>query len=121
MSVSQFQISFVYFGCATTTYYNEYPDKGKRQEKLDLVCVPIIGQGSPLCKRVFLILDFPLVEQPSKSGVVQVQKKIVTCPWHGWKYSVIDGRAPHKGGDSVNSYEINVVEDKLSRSFYLSI
>jgi nitrite reductase/ring-hydroxylating ferredoxin subunit len=35
---------------------------------------------------------------------------IVTCPWHGLKYSVIDGKAPHEGGDSVRSYEIKVIE-----------
>jgi multimeric flavodoxin WrbA/nitrite reductase/ring-hydroxylating ferredoxin subunit len=50
---------------------------------------------------------------PLSEGILDIEKKIVTCPWHGWKYSVIDGRAPHKGGDSVNSYEIKVVEDKL--------
>ncbi len=50
---------------------------------------------------------------PLSEGILDIEKKIVMCPWHGWKYSVIDGRAPHKGGDSVNSYEIKVVEDKL--------
>jgi nitrite reductase/ring-hydroxylating ferredoxin subunit len=38
---------------------------------------------------------------------------IVTCPWHGWKYSVIDGKAPHEGGDNVRSYEIKVIEGCL--------
>ena len=38
---------------------------------------------------------------------------IVTCPWHGWKYSVKDGKSSHEGGDSVNSYKIKVVKDKL--------
>ena len=50
---------------------------------------------------------------PLNEGILDREKKIVTCPWHGWKYSVIDGKAPHKGGDSVNSYETKVVEDKL--------
>jgi nitrite reductase/ring-hydroxylating ferredoxin subunit/multimeric flavodoxin WrbA len=36
---------------------------------------------------------------------------IVTCPWHGWKYSVKNGMSPHKGGDSVNSYEVMVVNE----------
>lgn len=35
--------------------------------------------------------------------------KIVTCPWHGWQYSVIDGKSPHEGGDSVASYETRIV------------
>lgn len=38
---------------------------------------------------------------------------IVTCPWHGWKYSVKDGKSPHKGGDSVSSYPVKVSEDKV--------
>ena len=37
----------------------------------------------------------------------------VTCPWHGWKYSVRNGKSPHQGGDSVNSYKVKVVNGKL--------
>jgi nitrite reductase/ring-hydroxylating ferredoxin subunit/multimeric flavodoxin WrbA len=36
---------------------------------------------------------------------------IVTCPWHGWKYSVKNGMSPHKGGDNVNSYEVKIVDE----------
>ncbi len=38
---------------------------------------------------------------------------IVTCPWHGWKYSVKTGKSPHKGGDSVNSYPVKIIEGKI--------
>lgn len=38
---------------------------------------------------------------------------IVTCPWHGWKYSVMDGKSPHEGGDSVSSYPVSVSEGKV--------
>lgn len=39
---------------------------------------------------------------------------IVTCAWHGWKYCVKNGMSPHRGGDSVNSYEVKVFnKDKL--------
>jgi nitrite reductase/ring-hydroxylating ferredoxin subunit/multimeric flavodoxin WrbA len=38
---------------------------------------------------------------------------IVACPWHGWKYSVKDGRSAHKGGDSVSSYPIKVSEGRV--------
>jgi nitrite reductase/ring-hydroxylating ferredoxin subunit len=48
---------------------------------------------------------------PLSQGILE--EKIVTCPWHGWKYSVIDGKAPHKGGDSVDSYETKVINKKL--------
>jgi multimeric flavodoxin WrbA/nitrite reductase/ring-hydroxylating ferredoxin subunit len=46
-------------------------------------------------------------------GILDEEKKVVTCPWHGWKYSIVNGRAPHTGGDSVDSYETKVIEDKL--------
>jgi nitrite reductase/ring-hydroxylating ferredoxin subunit/multimeric flavodoxin WrbA len=50
---------------------------------------------------------------PLSKGILDEKKKVVTCPWHGWKYSIIDGKAPHEGGDSVDSYETNIIEDKL--------
>jgi nitrite reductase/ring-hydroxylating ferredoxin subunit/multimeric flavodoxin WrbA len=42
-----------------------------------------------------------------------IDNDIVTCPWHGWKYSVKDGKSPHKGGDSVNSYDVKKIDDKI--------
>ena len=50
---------------------------------------------------------------PLSKGILDQEQKVVTCPWHGWKYSIIDGKAPHKGGDSVDSYETKIVNDKL--------
>jgi nitrite reductase/ring-hydroxylating ferredoxin subunit/multimeric flavodoxin WrbA len=48
---------------------------------------------------------------PLSKGLLE--GKIVTCPWHGWKYSVVDGKSSHKGGDSVNSYEIKIFDNKI--------
>lgn len=50
---------------------------------------------------------------PLSKGILDEEKKVVTCPWHGWKYSIVNGKAPHKGGDSVDSYETKIIEDKL--------
>jgi len=36
----------------------------------------------------------------------------------GWKYSVIDGKALHKEGDSVNAYETIIDKDKALCKFY---
>ena len=47
---------------------------------------------------------------PLSQGILK--GKVVTCPWHGWKYSIIDGRAPHRGGDSVKSYETKIINDE---------
>ena len=38
---------------------------------------------------------------------------IVTCPWHGWKYSVKTGKSPHEGGDCVNSYDVKIAGNKV--------
>ena len=48
---------------------------------------------------------------PLSKGLIE--ENVVTCPWHGWKYSIVDGKSSHKGGDSVDSYEINLVDNKL--------
>jgi multimeric flavodoxin WrbA/nitrite reductase/ring-hydroxylating ferredoxin subunit len=48
---------------------------------------------------------------PLSEGILK--EMIVTCPWHGWKYSITDGKSPHKGGDSVDSYEITVFRGRL--------
>jgi nitrite reductase/ring-hydroxylating ferredoxin subunit len=50
---------------------------------------------------------------PLSKGILDEEKKVITCPWHGWKYSIINGKAPHKGGDSVDSYETKIMKDKL--------
>ncbi|VFJ13593.1 Rieske 2Fe-2S domain-containing protein [Candidatus Nitrosocosmicus franklandus] len=42
-----------------------------------------------------------------------IKGEMVTCPWHGWKYSIKTGKSPHKGGDSVNSYPIKIKNDKI--------
>ena len=42
-----------------------------------------------------------------------LEKNIVTCPWHGWKYDVRTGKSPHKGGDSIDSFEVQCVDNKL--------
>jgi nitrite reductase/ring-hydroxylating ferredoxin subunit/multimeric flavodoxin WrbA len=48
---------------------------------------------------------------PLSQGILE--KSIVTCPWHGWKYDVRNGKSPHQGGDSVNSFKIHIIRNKL--------
>jgi len=43
----------------------------------------------------------------------QLNGQIVTCPWHGWQYSVLDGKSPHEGGDSVDAFEKKVLEGSV--------
>jgi nitrite reductase/ring-hydroxylating ferredoxin subunit/multimeric flavodoxin WrbA len=42
-----------------------------------------------------------------------LDEDIVTCPWHGWKYSVKTGKSAHEGGDSVNSYDVKIAGNKI--------
>lgn len=48
---------------------------------------------------------------PLSKGILEGD--IVTCPWHGWKYSIKNGKSPHEGGDSVSSYPVQVSEGKV--------
>jgi nitrite reductase/ring-hydroxylating ferredoxin subunit/multimeric flavodoxin WrbA len=48
---------------------------------------------------------------PLSQGILE--KNIVTCPWHGWKYNVQTGKSPHKGGDSVESFKVHTIGNKL--------
>jgi nitrite reductase/ring-hydroxylating ferredoxin subunit len=54
---------------------------------------------------------------PLNEGILEGY--VITCPWHEWKYSVIDGKAPHEGGDSVRSYEVKVIEDHIYVNFII--
>ena len=42
-----------------------------------------------------------------------LEKNIVTCPWHGWKYDVRTGKSPHEGGDSIDNFEVESIDNKL--------
>ena len=42
-----------------------------------------------------------------------LEKTIVTCPWHGWQYDVRNGKSPHPGGDSVKSFNVKTIGNKL--------
>ena len=61
----------------------------------------------------FYAISNVCVHQGGPLGKGFLNGNIVTCPWHGWKYSVIDGKSPHEGGDSVSSYPVQVLERKV--------
>jgi nitrite reductase/ring-hydroxylating ferredoxin subunit/multimeric flavodoxin WrbA len=77
----------------------------KKEPKIDIAVFNLQGKYyaiSNTCKHV----GGPLSEGLLKGN-------IVTCPWHGWKYSIVNGKSPHKGGDSVDSYEIKIADRML--------
>jgi nitrite reductase/ring-hydroxylating ferredoxin subunit/multimeric flavodoxin WrbA len=61
----------------------------------------------------FYAISNVCIHQGGPLGDGALEGDIVTCPWHGWKYSVKDGRSPHEGGDSVSSYPVRVSEGKV--------
>ena len=62
---------------------------------------------------IFYAIFNTCVHKGGPLGKGFLDKDIVTCPWHGWKYSVKDGKSPHQGGDSVNSYDVKKIGDKI--------
>ena len=80
-------------------YFSVRNDKGKG---IEIVLFNIEGK--------FYAISNSCVHKggPLNKGVLE--DYVVTYPWHGWKYSVIDGKASHERGDSVRSYEIKVIE-----------
>lgn len=111
----------------------KYSSKGhKTNDNLRYLCQTT--EINPSESRSFLIVDEPGIELeiavfnvagkyyaisnrckheggPLSEG--ELKEGIVTCPWHGWKYSIADGKSPHKGGDSVDSYETSVLNGRL--------
>lgn len=63
--------------------------KSKKEPKVEIAVFNVQEKYyviSNICKHV---------GGPLSQGTVK--EKIVTCPWHGWKYSIIDGKSPHEG------------------------
>jgi nitrite reductase/ring-hydroxylating ferredoxin subunit/multimeric flavodoxin WrbA len=73
--------------------------------KVDVAVFNISGQ--------FYAISNVCVHQGGPLSKGSLDGAIVTCPWHGWKYSVVDGKSPHEGGDSVSSYQVSESEGKL--------
>ena len=75
------------------------------QEKIELAVFNVKGQ--------FYAISNSCAHKGGPLSRGLLNGEIVTCPWHGWKYSVIDGRSSHEGGDSVNAYETLVLNGRV--------
>jgi nitrite reductase/ring-hydroxylating ferredoxin subunit/multimeric flavodoxin WrbA len=71
----------------------------------DMVDIAIFNLGGR-----FYAISNNCVHQGGPLSNGQINGDIVTCPWHGWQYSVVNGMSPHEGGGSVNSYETQVID-----------
>jgi len=43
----------------------------------------------------------------------EIEDKIVTCPWHGWKFDVKTGECIMPGSAKLNSYNINIKGEEI--------
>ena len=44
---------------------------------------------------------------PLNEGILE-EEKVVMCPWHGWKFSVVDGKSPVMPNMSIPVYTVKV-------------
>lgn len=46
-------------------------------------------------------------------GSGHVENKVVTCPWHAWRFSICDGTWVDNPSLKVDSYEVRVAGDEI--------
>jgi len=78
---------------------------GKDRSKIEIAVFNIDGE--------FHALTNVCIHQGGPLSKGTLKDDVVTCPWHGWKYSVKNGKSPHAGGDNVSSYPVRVSEGKV--------
>ena len=78
---------------------------GERGDNVDVAVFNISGN--------FYAISNVCVHQGGPLSEGFLDGETVTCPWHGWTYSVATGKSPHPGGDSVDSYPVRVSEGRV--------
>jgi nitrite reductase/ring-hydroxylating ferredoxin subunit len=83
---------------------NEIPEGGSKCVKVNGVPVSIWNIGGKL----HAIADTcPHAGGPLSEGFID-EELVVTCPWHGWKFCVTDGKSPVVPSMSVPVYNVKV-------------
>ena len=49
-------------------------------------------------------------------GEGHVRDGCVVCPWHGWEYRLVDGRAPAPFTEKISTYPVRLVEGRIQVS-----
>ena len=100
--------SYRYIGLSTDIkrgFSKSYLIKNEEEKNIEIAVFNIDG--------VFYAISNSCIHKGGPLSKGFLDGDIVTCPWHGWKYSVKTGESSHEGGDSVNSYEVKIIEDKI--------
>ncbi len=83
------------------------PGKGK--------CVEVNGKQIALFNLggTFRAIDNTCIHRggPLSEGDLNGDK--VTCPWHGWEFSVVSGEAVHSPAAKVNAYPVKIDGDDV--------
>jgi nitrite reductase/ring-hydroxylating ferredoxin subunit/multimeric flavodoxin WrbA len=99
--------SYRYIGLSTDIkrgFSKSYLIKNEEEKNIEIAVFNIDG--------VFYAISNSCIHKGGPLSKGFLDGDVVTCPWHGWKYSVKTGESSHEGGDSVNSYEVKIIEDK---------
>jgi len=68
--------------------------------------------GTPLAlfnvDGTFYAIDNTCLHRKGPLGDGEVEKNIVTCPWHGWKYDILTGNCQTNPGLKVKSFKVKV-------------
>ena len=78
---------------------------GRSGSKIEVAVFNIDGE--------FYVISNVCIHQGGPLGKGAIEGDVVTCPWHGWRYSIKNGKSSHEGGDSVSSYPVQVSEGKV--------
>jgi nitrite reductase/ring-hydroxylating ferredoxin subunit/multimeric flavodoxin WrbA len=100
--------SYRYIGLSTDIkrgFSKSYLIKNEEEKNIEIAVFNIDG--------VFYAISNSCIHKGGPLSKGFLDGDVVTCPWHGWKYSVKTGESSHEGGDSVNSYEVKIIEDKI--------
>jgi nitrite reductase/ring-hydroxylating ferredoxin subunit/multimeric flavodoxin WrbA len=100
--------SYRYIGLSTDIkrgFSKNYLIKNEEEKNIEIAVFNIDG--------VFYAISNSCIHKGGPLSKGFLDGDVVTCPWHGWKYSVKTGESSHEGGDSVNSYEVKIIEDKI--------
>lgn len=46
-----------------------------------------------------------------------LEGKVVTCPWHGWRFDVTTGQSPEMAAAKVRPYPVTIVGDDILVDF----
>jgi nitrite reductase/ring-hydroxylating ferredoxin subunit/DMSO/TMAO reductase YedYZ heme-binding membrane subunit len=82
-------------------------DAGKRVEVHGVPLALFLHQGKPLAFFGYCS------HQKGPLWLGKIENGYLTCPWHGWQFSIADGSAPPGFHDRIPFFETKIVEERV--------